>query len=65
MVALLFDVFYNATYTCVVEEDTCTSSSVIVSLEEKFVLYVALMVDAVRERLFFLEGSDTTYDTTS
>ena len=60
-----FNVSDNAFSTCVAEEATYTSSCAIVSFEVKFKLYAAFIMAAVRERIFFVGGSDTTSDTTS
>ena len=60
-----FDVYENAAYSCVVEEDPDTSYCVIFSFAAKFSLSAVLIMDSVREHIFLVEGSDTTSNTTS
>ena len=64
-VADAFDVFYNASSTCIVEVSTDPNYCYIVIFSAKFALSDALIMFKVRKRLFLVGGPDTTYHTTS
>ena len=59
-----FYVSGNYSSTCVVEEATYFYSCVIVSFTSKFVLSAALIMAAVKERIFLVVGSETISYTT-
>ena len=59
-----FDVSENDSSTCVLEEATYPFSCVIVSFSDKFAWSAVLIMAVAREQIFFVGGSDTTYDAT-